>query len=139
MAANSRFTVAVHSLALLADSEAEPVRSEWIAGSVGTNPVVIRRTLARLESVGLVTGQKGPRGGYRLGRPANAITLGDVYRATRDDGPLALHASKPNPMCPVGRCIGSTLEAVYAEAEGALEARLDATSLEELKERLRNG
>jgi Rrf2 family protein len=136
--ANSRFTVAVHSLCLLAESGEEAVQSDWIAGSVGTNPVVIRRTLSRLEQTGLVHGHKGPRGGYRLARPADAITLGDVYRAMRDEGPLALHAGEPNPRCPVGRCIGGVLGSIYAEAEGALAARLDATTIAELKRRLQS-
>lgn len=117
-------------------TEGEAVSSDWIAGSVGTNPVVIRRSLARLEQAGLVRGRKGPRGGYRLARPAASITLGDVYRATRDDGPLALHTGEPNPRCPVGRCIGGVLESIYTAAEGAMEARLDAITIEELRRRL---
>jgi DNA-binding IscR family transcriptional regulator len=34
-----------------------------------------------------VTSQRGPEGGFRLGRPANEITVADVIRAV--EGPLA--------------------------------------------------
>jgi Rrf2 family protein len=40
-----------------------------------------------LRRAGLVTNQRGPDGGYRLGRPADAITVADVMRVL--DGPLA--------------------------------------------------
>ena len=42
---NSRFTVSIHVLCLLASKRREPLTSEYIAGSVNTNPVVIRRLL----------------------------------------------------------------------------------------------
>ncbi|OQC68483.1 MAG: putative HTH-type transcriptional regulator YwnA [Verrucomicrobia bacterium ADurb.Bin006] len=51
---NSRFTVAIHVLCLLAHSQGQALTSEYIAGSVNTNPVVIRRLLAALRRAGLV-------------------------------------------------------------------------------------
>ena len=42
---NCRFTVSIHVLCLLASKRREPLTSEYIAGSVNTNPVVIRRLL----------------------------------------------------------------------------------------------
>jgi len=40
-----------------------------------------------LRRAGMVTNQRGPEGGYRLARPADAITVADVMRVL--DGPLA--------------------------------------------------
>lgn len=56
MGSNSRYTVAVHTLLLLKDPGGEWVTSDWIAGSVNTNPVVIRRILRGLQAAGLVEG-----------------------------------------------------------------------------------
>src|SRR5438876_1217231 len=54
MSDSSRFAVAVHALTLLA-SEDRPLTSEHIAGSVNTNPVVIRRVLAALVAALQIT------------------------------------------------------------------------------------
>ncbi len=134
MSANTRFTVAVHGLTLLAEPGGEWTSSERIAGSVRTNPVVVRRILGGLHSAALIECACGARGGYRLARLAARITLADIYEAVREEGPLALHAHAPNPRCPVGRCIQKHLAAVYDRAEEALVRALRATTLADLKE-----
>ncbi|MBV9496028.1 MAG: Rrf2 family transcriptional regulator, partial [Acidobacteria bacterium] len=48
MTQSSRFATAVHILTLLAGENEEPLTSDYIAGSVNTNPVVIRRLLGIL-------------------------------------------------------------------------------------------
>ena len=53
MSTSSRFAVAVHILTLLASADG-PVPSSLIAGSVGTNPALIRRLVAQLADAGLV-------------------------------------------------------------------------------------
>jgi len=41
-----------------------------------------------LKKAGLIGSKRGPRGGYHLARPADAISLGDVIRAL--EGPVAV-------------------------------------------------
>lgn len=62
MAQNSQFAVALHILTLLALNAHEPLTSEYIAGSVNTNPVFIRRVLGKLAHASLVTSQPGVGG-----------------------------------------------------------------------------
>lgn len=126
---NSRFAVAVHVLTLLASAEGEPLTSEYIAGSVNTNPSLVRRLLSTLAKAGLTTAQLGTGGGALLARPAEAITLRDVYRAVADDGLFAMHRERPNPACPVGRSIQSALEARIDNATRALETEFDRTTI----------
>jgi Rrf2 family protein len=133
VSSNSRYSVALHALLLLTDAGDDWVTSEWIAGSVKTNPVVIRRILARLMEAGLVLGAKGAGGGYRLARPAKRITLWDVYLALRETGPFGLHANPPNPHCPIGACIEKELGRIYDEAEGAMAGVLGSRSLHGLR------
>jgi hypothetical protein len=68
MKISSRFSIAVHILSLLAISPSAHGTSEWIAGSVGTNPVIIRRVLGQLKKAGLVTVRAGIGGvlGYLI-------------------------------------------------------------------------
>jgi DNA-binding IscR family transcriptional regulator len=124
MPISSRFAVAVHILTLLQSSDGGPLTSEWIAKSVNTNPVVIRRLLGMLARAGLTTGRLGAGGGTCLGKPASAITLLDVYRAVDEGDLFAMHHGTPNPQCPVGRQIQTVLEQTTCAAQRALEAEL---------------
>jgi Rrf2 family protein len=133
MGANSRYTVAVHALLLLEDPGGGWTASDWIAGSVNTNPVVIRRVLAALQDAGLVEGQKGPRGGYRLRRPSREISLWEVYEAMREDGPFLMHASAPNPKCPIGGRIQKHLRGIYDATEASMQRVLGKTSVAALR------
>jgi DNA-binding IscR family transcriptional regulator len=125
MPASSRFAVAVHLLTLLEASAGEPLTSEWMARSVNTNPVVVRRLLGLLARAGLTTCRLGAGGGTRLAKPASAITLRDVYRAVAGGDLFAMHRVDPSPECPVGRQIQAVLQKTTCAAQGALEAELD--------------
>lgn len=124
MTISSRFAVAVHILALLELQKGEPVTSESIAGSVNTNPAVVRRLLCKLAEAGLTTSRRGAGGGALLARPAGEITLRDVYRAVEEGELFAMHNGHPDPECLVGRNIRAALEDATAAARRALEAEL---------------
>lgn len=124
MAISSRFVVAVHILTLLETGGGKPVTSDWIAGSVNTNPAVVRRLLSMLAKAGLTASQLGTGGGARLARPARDITLLDVYRAVDEGALFSLHHERPNPACPVGHHIQAALEDTLDAAQRALEAEL---------------
>jgi Rrf2 family protein len=139
MRPSSRYTLALHVLTLLALGPLgeEPLTSEFIAGSVNTNPVVIRRILAVLREARLVRSRSGPGGGWELVVPARTITLGDVLRVVETEGLFPLHASTPNPRCPVGRNIQDALSGRYAEARRAVEKNLERTTIADLLQEVR--
>ena len=124
MTISSRFAVAVHILTLLETSGGQPLRSEWIAGSVNTNPAVVRRILSMLARAGLTRSRMGAGGGSLLARPASGITLLDVYLAVDQGELFAMHRETPNPKCPVGRNIQGVLASTTCAAERALQAEL---------------
>jgi Rrf2 family protein len=121
---NSRFPVAVHILTLLDQQQGEPVTSEYIAGSVNTNPSLVRRLIGMLSRAGLTTSQLGTGGGALLAKPASRITLRDVYRAVGEGELFAMHRERPNPACPIGRNIQAALERHIDAASAALEDEL---------------
>lgn len=129
---NCRFAVAVHVCSLLAITGDGPKTSDWIAGSVNTNPVVIRRILAALAKAGLVHSTRGSAGGSVLARPAEQVTLLDIQRAVAEDDSPALHNQPPNPACPVGRGIQPVLVRIIERAEAARDGVLAATRLSEV-------
>jgi len=128
---NTQFAVAVHVLTLLAAGPQPRMSSEEMAGSVGANPVYLRRVLGRLRAAGLVASRPGSRGGWEICRPPAEITLGDAWRAIQGTEPvLGLHG--PNPACAVGREIQRTLGELDRRAAQALEAELDRTTIAEV-------
>ena len=129
---NSRYTVAIHMLTLLAFCEPDTPTSEFIAGSVNTNPVVVRRLLAVLKEAGLVASQGGPGGGWRLLRKPRQITLGEVLLAVEEGALFAPHASTPNPRCPVGQNIQEALSVIFKEAHEGLVRTLARTTVAHL-------
>lgn len=137
MTHNSRYTVAIHMLTLLAFCEPDSLTSEFIAGSLNTNPVVARRVLASLREARLVASQGGPGGGWSLLRSPQLITLGDVFRAVEGGALFPLHASTPNPRCPVGKHIQEALSVLFEDAQETLVRELSKTTISQLVQDVR--
>jgi Rrf2 family protein len=119
-------------LALMAAAEEQPIKSDQMAGSVNTNPVVIRRILCSLSRAELVISQTGAAGGSKLARRAGQISLLDVYRAVEEGGVFALHRQSPNRRCAVGAAIESVLSDVLCEVNLAVEHALARTTIEQV-------
>ncbi len=64
--------------------------SPGIAAATGIPEPTVAKVLKTLTTGGLVTSQRGARGGYRLNRPLEDIPIADVIAAI--DGPIALTA-----------------------------------------------
>jgi DNA-binding IscR family transcriptional regulator len=123
----SQYAIAVHILTLVYFAT-DPAGSEEIAESVGVNPVIIRNITGLLRRAGLLETQRGVMGA-RLTRPADQVSLLDVYRAVNaPESVLKLH-QKPNLACPVGANIQGVLDEIFVQAQAALESRLAIVSL----------
>lgn len=133
MTISSRFSVAIHVLSLLELNKDGVNTSEFIADSVNTNPVVIRRIMGMLNKAGMVKVRSGVAG-TKLLRPVSEITLLDIYRAVQvveEDALFSIH-DKPNPKCPVGRNIQSSIEPIFSSAQAALELTLKRVTLQDI-------
>ncbi len=84
----ARIDYAVRALLELASSDSGRVTRDELADAQAIPRRYLESILLQLRREGLVIGQRGATGGYRLGRPADEITMADVSRAV--DGPLAL-------------------------------------------------
>ncbi|GGH66443.1 Rrf2 family protein [Filimonas zeae] len=127
---NGRFSISVHILTLLATSQGELLSSEWIAGSININPVLVRKELSNLREHGLVISKEGKNGGAQLAKPARDILLSEVYEAVKQSPVLGVAKNTPNPDCLVGRQINQHLDDLYEEVDRALLAKLGQTTLE---------
>lgn len=136
MPRNTRFAAAVHVLTLLALNK-EALTSDFIAGSICTNPVVVRRLLGRLRESGLVSAVQGAGGGFTLAVDPRGLTLRMVYEALDEQEMIAIH-SDTNPRCPVGRNIGDVLQEVTSRAEKAMLDSLSSTTVAQLMRSVRS-
>ncbi len=139
MAANSQFAMAVHVLSMLAGSREKNVKSEYLAGSVNTNAVVIRRLLSQLAQADLVISQSGFGGGTRLARCPNEIKLSEIYKAVSCGEVFALHAKAPNQDCPVGRSIEAVLCNLQIEIDRSVDEKLSRYTLQSVFEMIEQG
>jgi len=103
-----------------------------IAGSLRTNPVVVRRMLKSMERAGLVGIRPGKDGGVHFRRPPCDITLDQIYRAV--EGETGVFALRPggNPNCPVNRRMRSLLGPIFGATNDAVEGTLRQTTLHSL-------
>ncbi len=136
MQISSRFTVAVHVLLCMELLKGEhKITSDLLASSVAVNPVVIRRLLQQLKAAGIVRVARGT-GGAELMKPAESITLLDIYHAVEcvEEGELFHFHENPNPLCPVGRNIHGVLDGRLAQIQRAMEREMESITLQKLLE-----
>ena len=137
MQISSRFTIAVHILTCI-DYFAEEliITSDFLADSVGVNPVIIRQVILQLKAAGLVEVVRG-KTGITLSRKLEDITLYDVYEAVESvKGKLFRFHENPNPKCPVGRDIHSALDGKLDKIQKTLEAEMKTITLREIASRI---
>ena len=134
MQISSRFTMAIHMFACIDTFKDRKMTSDFMAGSIGTNPVIIRKLLQKLKAAGLITVSRGT-GGVELTRPLEEITFLDIYKAvecTPEEELFHFHEN-PNPLCPVGRNIHHVLDDKLARVQAAMERELAAITLADVK------
>ena len=126
---DTKFSAAVHILILLSESP-EPINSDQMAKSVGTNASYIRKVLALMKHAGIVHGRQGISGYTLLVAPAQ-LTLLQIYQAVMEEHSphlLDVHQN-PSDRCIVGRHIRPVLNGMFAEAEEAFSRALAEKTL----------
>ena len=111
MQISSRFTMAIHMFACIDTFSDQKMTSDFMAASIGTNPVIVRKILQQLKAAGLIEVARGT-GGVTITRPLEQITFLDVYKAVEcaPDEELFHFHENPNQKCPVGKNIHHVLD-----------------------------
>ena len=112
MQITSKFTIAVHIITVIEFfSERETVTSNFLAGSVGANPVIVRNVMGKLKEAGIIGISQG-KSGITLAKSLDKITFYDVYKAVDcvDDKGLFHFHENPNIKCPVGKNIHKAMD-----------------------------
>ena len=137
MQITARFTIAVHVItAIDYFRDMDRVSSDFLAGSVGVNPVIVRTVISQLREAGIVHTRRGSSGAV-LAKPLEDITFYDIYKAVgsvdEEEGLFHFH-EQPNPDCPVGRNIHKALDGKLSEVQAALEEKLRQITLAQVVE-----
>ncbi len=106
--------------------------SETIALMLNTNPVVVRRTMARLKSHGIVQSEGGKGGGWVLARPAEEVSLLDVQAALSAEDIFAIGLSSDHPKCPVEAAVNSAVGGALEQAQVRFSETLQGITLADL-------
>lgn len=128
---DTRLSRMLHVLIHMARHEL-PATSDTIAKMLGTNPVVVRRTMGLLKKQGYVSSEKGHRGGWTLARPLAEITLLDIHNALGSSSLFAIGLSTDHPECLVEQSVNDALTGAFEAAQSLLLERLGAITLEQL-------
>jgi|TARA_A100001391_G_scaffold65878_6_gene41555 Rrf2 family protein len=110
----------------------EPLTSEVLAKSMGTNPAVFRRTMAGLREAGYVKSGKGHGGGWQLARPLNQITLLAVYDALNQPTLFAIGNRNEHPDCRVQKSVNAALSETMAQAKALFLERFGQVTLDQI-------
>lgn len=135
MQISSRFTIALHIFTCVETFKNDyKITSDFLAGSINTNPVIIRKILTQLKNAGLITVARGT-GGISPTRPLKEISFYDVYQAIEpvENGDLFNFHNSPNPQCPVGKNIHALLDDKLKTIQLAMENEMKKYTLDNLR------
>ena len=105
-----------------------PVQSGEITRRQGIPRRYLEQVLQQLVRAGVLSGVRGPRGGYRLARERRRITLGEIVRVVQAiegaDNPLESEAGAE-----LGRRV---VRPLWLELQDEVMGRLDGITIDEL-------
>ena len=131
---DTRLSDVLHVL-LHMDQTNEPLTSDVLARSMGTNPAVFRRTMAGLREAGLVRTERGHGGGWQLARPLCEITLLDVYEALGRPNLFAIGNRSEHAECLVEKNVNAVMVDTMAEAATLFATRFGEITLDQIAPR----
>ena len=134
MQISSRFTIALHIFSCIDVFKKDyKITSDFLARSINTNPVIIRKILQQLKNAGLIIVKRGT-GGAEIAKPLDEISFYDVYKAVEslEDDTLFHFHENPNILCPVGKNIHFLLDKKLQNIQKAMEDEMKKYTIADL-------
>ena len=126
-------SLALHTMIFLSENTDKLVSTKEIASTLKVSEAHLSKVLQRLTKVGMVNALRGPRGGFKLGKEKNDVSLLDIYEAI--EGSLGdARCLFTTPVCSGEDCIlGDLLSSVNSQ----VRQYFSSTSLSDLNGRKR--
>ena len=128
---STKYAVIIHILSLIALKKGESITSDYIAGSVNTNPALVRRLMSDLKKAGLIQTQT-KIGVTGLLKSPEEISLLEIFKAVENRQDLFAIHSDTNATCPVGANIGCVLEHINGQIQSEFEKVLVSLHLSDI-------
>lgn len=137
MQLSSRFTMAIHILLFIKQYENEyKITSSFLASSINTNPVVVRKIMIQLKESKIIETSR-TNGTVSLTKELSKITFFDIYKAVNCvNGNLFSFHENPNKNCFVGRNIFNLLDCKLSSIQTVFENELKKYNLQKLLDEL---
>ena len=115
--------------------EQEAVSIQSISARQQISDSYLEQLVRKLKKAGLVTSVRGAQGGYRLARPAEEISVGDVLRALEGSIEAVSCQEGENPSC-VGKdlCVAGY---VWQKVNKSIQETVDSIMISQLVEESR--
>ena len=128
---STKLSDTVHVMVLIAINQEKSLSSASIAESVHTNPGFVRQLMLKLKKAGLMTSVAG-HARPSLSKPADQITLLDIYKAVEGEKPLLHLDTHTNPDCGIGINIQLSLQGFYDEIQKTAEGKMNTITLQDI-------
>lgn len=128
---STRTRFAIQMMVDLATYEADGnVKIKDISRRQDISVKYLEQIITVLNKAGLVKGERGPQGGYRLGMRADKITAGMIVRLMEGNGGTSGSAQESKAECPwIAQCVDMGL---WSRIDKDVDAILDGTTIEDL-------
>jgi Rrf2 family protein len=120
--ARAIFDIAYHSAGL-------PVQVKDIAKRQEIPQRFLEQIFHRLKMANIVTGVKGPNGGYLLARDPHEITLSDILKAIKEPIDVVYCVHNPNDCSRAPQCV---TRLVWKEASARIKQVFDNANMSDL-------
>jgi len=113
-------SLAFHAMVFMVEPAEQWVSTHEVASALCVSENHLAKVCQRLSKAGLIEGTRGPKGGFRLVKPADSIKLLEIYEAI--DGPLdPAHCLLGKQVCSRRNCIlGGLMETINREVTDKL-------------------
>ena len=135
---NNRFSVGVHIMTALGDHHGEPVTSSHLTASVRAHESQVRGVLSKLVKAGLVVTSRGRNGFSSLARPANKISLLEIYKAVHAPPVFSIHEYSKEKTCRTSCTHKEAMAELLEDTQRAFETRLGQRMLSEMVAKARS-
>ena len=128
---NNQFSIGVHVMTALGDHYGEQVTSGQLTASVRAHESQVRGVLSKLVKAGLVVTSRGRNGFSSLSRPANKISLLEIYNAVGAPPVFSIHTHPKEKTCRTSCTHNEAMAELLEDTQRAFESRLGQRVLSE--------